>query len=184
MLTVLVAAVLIGVATSALAAAAGRAMADATRRSFRFTGRRRAATTAGALVLVLAALMPFGSVVILYPERAEQAANRDADRWVASVHRALPEDAVLLSWWSYSTPLWYHRWVLGERPDITIIDERNILDDGWGTIGDAIDRFLPFRPVYVVPAYWELDRIVAIWETETIPTFPGYTDLLRIVDRR
>jgi hypothetical protein len=91
---------------------------------------------------------------------------------------------VLISWWSYSTPLWYHRWVLGERPDILIIDERNILDDGWGTIGDAIKRFLPFRPVYVVPAYWELDYLVAVWETETIPTYPGYTDLLRIEARR
>jgi hypothetical protein len=184
MLTVLVAAVLIGVATSALAAAAGRAIADATRSSFRFTGRRRAATAAGALVLALAALLPLGSLISVYPERAEQAANRDADRWVASVHNALPQDAVLISWWSYSTPLWYHRWVLGERPDVLIIDERNILDDGWGTIGHAIERFLPFRPVYVVPPYWELDRIDAIWETETIPTYPGYTDLLRIVEHR
>ena len=34
------------------------------------------------------------------------------------VHAQLPPNAVVISWWSYSTPLWYHRWVLGERPDV------------------------------------------------------------------
>jgi hypothetical protein len=89
-----------------------------------------------------------------------------------------------VSWWSYSTPLWYHRWVLGDRPDITILDERNILDDGYGTIDGAIDRFLGYRPVYVVPPFWELDQITVTWQTQTVPTYPGYTDLLRIEGRR
>ena len=151
MLTTLAGAVMIGVAVSGLAALGGRAVADASRRSFGFVGRRRAAITAGALVVGLAALLPLGSVLSLYPERGEQAMNRDADLWVASVHEALPEDAVVISWWSYSTPLWYHRWVLGERPDVTIIDERNILDQGYGTFDAAINRFLPYRPVYLVP---------------------------------
>ena len=180
LLTTLIGAVMIGLAASALAAAAGRALADASRHSFRFAGRRRAATSAGALVLALAALLPLGGLVSLYPERAEQGSNRDAELWVASVHRALPPDAVVISWWSYSTPLWYHRWVLGERPDVKIIDERNILDDGYGTIDAAIIAFLGRRPVYVVPPYWQLDHLVLTWETETIPTYAGYTDLLRI----
>jgi hypothetical protein len=38
--------------------------------------------------------------------------------------------------------------------------------------------------VYVVPPYWELDRLVATWETETIATYSGYTDLLRIEAHR
>ncbi len=184
MLTTLAGAVMIGVAVSGLAALGGRAVADASRRSFGFVGRRRAAITAGALVLGLAALLPLGSVLSLYPERGEQAMNRDADLWVASVHEALPEDAVVISWWSYSTPLWYHRWVLGERPDVTIIDERNILDQGYGTFDAAINRFLPYRPVYLVPPYWELARLVAIWETESIPTYAGYTNLLRVNGRQ
>jgi hypothetical protein len=184
MLTVLVGAILIGLALSTLSAAAARALAEASRRTLTSSGRRRAAMAAGALVLACGALLPAVSLVSLYPERAEQGANRDADLWVASVQRALPPDAVLISWWSYSTPLWYHRWVLGERPDVTIIDERNILDDGYGTIDGAIGRFLASRPVYVVPPYWELDSIVATWETEPISTYSGYTDLLRIEARR
>lgn len=185
MLTVLVGAILIGVAISALSAAAARALADASRRVFRPAGRRRIAIAAGALVLAAATVMPVGSLMARYPERAEQGANRDADLWVASVHQALPPNAVVISWWSYSTPLWYHRWVLGERSDVTIIDERDILDDGWGTINRAIATFLDRRrPVYVVPPYWELDRLVALWETEAISTYSGYTDLLRIEARK
>jgi transmembrane protein TMEM260 (protein O-mannosyltransferase) len=184
MLTVLVGAILVGVALSTIAAAAARALADASRRVLTAPGRRRLAVATGALVLACGALLPAGSLVTHYPERVEQGANRDADLWVASVQRALPPNAVLISWWSYSTPLWYHRWVLGERPDIKIIDERNILDDGYGTIDSAITAFLRQRPVYVVPPYWELDRLVATWETETISTYSGYTDLLRIEARR
>jgi hypothetical protein len=38
--------------------------------------------------------------------------------------------------------------------------------------------------VYLVPPFWELDRLVLTWETETISTYSGYTDLLRVVARR
>ena len=46
---------------------------------------------------------------------------------------------MVVSWWSYSTPLWYGRWVEGRRPDVTIIDDRDILDDGYGDGRGAID---------------------------------------------
>ena len=46
----------------------------------------------------------------------DQSANRAADAWVASVYDELPPNSVIISWWSYSTPLWYHRWILGARP--------------------------------------------------------------------
>jgi hypothetical protein len=147
-------------------------------------GRRRAAIAAGGLVLFLGALLPAANLLTGYGPRAEQSRNRDADAWVASVQSALPADAVVISWWSYSTPLWYHRWVLGERPDVKIIDERNIIDDGYGTIDIAIETFLGRRPVYVVPPHWELERILATWRTATVPTFAGYTDLLRIEGRK
>ena len=184
MLSVLLAAICIGVALATIATQAARAVAEASRRMVHLLGRRRAAVVTGLVVLVAGALLPAGSLLSLYPERAEQGANRDADLWVASVYNQLPPNAVIVSWWSYSTPLWYHRWVLGDRPDVTIIDERNILDDGYGTINGAIDRFLPYRPVYVVPPFWELDQILANWETRTVPTYPGYTDLLMIEARR
>jgi hypothetical protein len=64
-------------------------------------------------------------------------------------------DAVIVSWWSYSTPLWYAHLVDGRRPDITIVDDRTRLDQNLGGLTDAIDRLLDSgRPVYVL----RLDR--------------------------
>lgn len=183
MLSALLGSVLVGVAVSAVAGAAGRAFADATRRSFDSAGRRRAATLAAAMVIGLSALLPAVSLLTLYRER-DRSADRDAELWVASVQRSLPPGAVIVSWWSYSTPLWYHRWIDGERPDVKIIDERNILDDGYGTIHNAIEAFLGRRPVYVVPPPWELEAIDARWLTESIETYPGFTELLRIEGRK
>jgi hypothetical protein len=183
LLTVLVGALMLGVALSAVGGAAGRAFADATRRLLDIAGRRRAAMGAVALVMLIAALLPMGSLVTLYRER-DRSNDRDAERWVAAVHEALPPDAVIISWWSYSTPLWYHRWIEGERPDVTIIDERNILDEGYGTIHNAVRTFFGRRPVFIVPPSWELNAILARWETEPIQTYPGYSELLRVVARR
>ena len=146
-------------------------------------GRRRLGRLACAVVIALGIGLPTGSLVTQYASH-DQSANREADRWVASVHRALPTNAVIVSWWSYSTPLWYHRWVLGERPDLTIIDERNILDDGYRTMNRAIASYLGSRPVYVVPPHWERQELLNTWETRTIATYPGYLDLLLIEGRR
>ena len=52
-------------------------------------------------------------------------------RFIEAMYRAAPPEAIVLSWWSLSTPLWYGRWVEGKRPDLTIIDHRNLFDDGW-----------------------------------------------------
>jgi hypothetical protein len=56
----------------------------------------------------------------------------------------------VLSWWSFSTPLWYAQLVEGTRPDIDIIDDRTRLDRDLGEIYDVIDANLPTRPVYVI----------------------------------
>ncbi|HEX6129509.1 MAG TPA: DUF2723 domain-containing protein [Candidatus Limnocylindria bacterium] len=183
LLTTWVGAVAIGVGLSAVGGAAGRAFADATRRMLDVVGRRRAAVGAVALVMLLGGLLPLGSMVMLYRER-DRSNDRDAERWVAAVHEALPQDAVIISWWSYSTPLWYHRWIEGERPDVKIIDERNILDDGYGTIGNAVEAHLGRREVFIVPPSWELNAILARWEIEPIQTYPGYSELWRVVGRR
>ncbi|MGZ6256050.1 MAG: glycosyltransferase family 117 protein [Candidatus Limnocylindria bacterium] len=177
--TMLVGSALVGVAVALVAAACARAVAEISRRFTGLRGRRRLASLAGALVLGIGLLLPLSTVAANY-DASDQSSRHDADRWVASVYAALPPDAVIVSWWSYSTPLWYHRWILGQREDVTIIDERNILDDGYGTIDRAIDRYLGRRPVYVVPAEWNRDQILATYETESIPTIPGYSAVLRI----
>jgi hypothetical protein len=176
---VLVACVMLGVAIAFLGSTCARAVAEATRRASGVIGRRRAARIAGVLVVGLAAIFPVTALVTGY-DGHDLSHNRDADRWVQRVYDALPQNAVVISWWSYSTPLWYHRWIDGDRPDVKIIDERNILDDGYGTTEAAIRTYLGRRPVYVVPTDWDVDRYRLLFDTEDVDTLPGYTALLHV----
>ena len=45
---------------------------------------------------------------------------------------------------------WYAQRVQGQRPDITIIDDRTRLDENLGGLTDVIDANLGNRPVYVI----------------------------------
>ncbi len=178
--TVAVAAPLLGVALAGIATACARAVAEVSRRLVTALGARRTlATVTGAIVLAVGALVPAASVVTGY-DAHDQSDNRDAETWVASVHRLLPPNAVVVSWWSYSTALWHHRWVLGERPDVTILDERNIIDEGYRTMNNAIRLHYRERPVYVVLPEWERRNVMDRWELRTIPTMPGFTRLLLV----
>jgi len=70
--------------------------------------------------------------------------------WLDQALAALDQDAVVVSWWSYSTPLWYGTLIEGRRPDITIIDDRTRLDEGLGDVTDVIEANLDTRPVYLI----------------------------------
>src|SRR5207249_11997498 len=91
-----------------------------------------------------------------------------------------PQGAGGISRGGCSAPLGYPRWVMGERPEVTMIDERNVLGDGDVTIDGAIRRCLGKRPVYVVPPDWDRDRIVAAFPTEWVETLPLFSSLLHI----
>ena len=60
------------------------------------------------------------------------------------------DDAIVVSWWSYSTPLWYAQLIEGRRPDIFIADDRTRLDLNLGDLPTVIDCNLDARPVYVI----------------------------------
>jgi hypothetical protein len=77
-------------------------------------------------------------------------ANRDASGWVDHALEVMEPDAIIVSWWSYSTPLWYAQHVEGRRPDLRIVDDRTRLDEDLGDIRDVIDAPLGRRPVYVI----------------------------------
>jgi hypothetical protein len=107
---------------------------------------------------VVAALV---AVALLVPTAAGldarwHAADRSQDRWAAGwvddAFATMAPDAAVVSWWSFSTTMWYAQLVQGRRPDIRIIDDRTVLDDNLGTAADAIDSMLGTRPVYVIRA--------------------------------
>ncbi len=102
---------------------------------------------------VLAAVMLLPALGDL--ERRRHAADRSHDigarLWLAEALPAIPEGAVLVSWWSTSTPLWYAQHVLGLRTDILVIDDRTMLDRNLGRAPDVIERYLAEgRPVYAI----------------------------------
>ena len=112
-------------------------------------GRRRLQPVV-AVVLAIVLLVP--SAVGLTDRYGSLDRSHDvaASEWLDRTLASLEPDAVVVSWWSYSTPLWYAQVIEGRRPDISIIDDRTRLDQNLGDIYDVIDSNLPHRPVYVM----------------------------------
>jgi hypothetical protein len=123
------------------------------------SGRRGAREWLGSLdplralgVFAVAALLLAPSL-LAFPARAQtvdRSEDRAAQAWANDVLAALEPNAVVVSWWSYSTPLWYEQIVAGRRADIFIIDDRTRLDLNLGELDQVIDRYIATRPVYLI----------------------------------
>jgi hypothetical protein len=145
-----------GVLAAEVAAVGGFVMARAVaavRRAHLDDRLLERASIAAALVVGLALLTP--SLTDLGARRAapgvDRSHERDAEDWLAEVLRVLPQNAVLVSWWSTSTPLWYAQYVEGLRTDVFVVDDRTMLDLGLGRAPDVIRRYLDEgRPVYAI----------------------------------
>ena len=99
----------------------------------------------GAMTLALA----MGLAVTNWPA-ADRSGDRSADTFVDAILAALPPDAAILSEWDASTPLWHARYVLDRGPDILIVDDTNIVYDGWGSRENRIASLICERPVYIL----------------------------------
>jgi hypothetical protein len=123
------------------------------------------------------------AVLLLVPalstwEQRVAAANRSNDtaagRWVDAALSHFEPDAVVVSWWSTSTVLWYATLVEGRRPDIMIVDDRTRLDRNFGEATDVIALFLDTNPVYVIRANdRDLDLVLALYILEPLPDPTG-----------
>ena len=80
----------------------------------------------------------------------DQSATVWVHDWLDEAFTSIEPNGVVLSWWSYSTPLWYGQLVEHRRPDISIIDDRTRLDEHLGSITDVIEANLDTRPVYLI----------------------------------
>ncbi len=121
-------------------------------RRLRFEVRRvEVVTTAAAVVLAVILLWPALDDLAARRASIDRSRDRDAQVWLAQVLPLIPDNAVLVSWWSTSTALWYAQKVEGVRPDIFIVDDRTMLDLDLGRAPDVIRRYLAEnRPVYVI----------------------------------
>lgn len=138
-------------------------------------------------VTVITGVVLMAGVLMPVPTRFASADASDdtwAREWVDALLPQLAPDPVVISWWSFSTPLWYARWAEGERPDMTIIDDRDVLDDDLGDLRDVIDGYLDAgRPVYLIRLEEDLAPFEARFELEEVPGIPGAT-VWHVVGRR
>ena len=70
------------------------------------------------ICLVAVLLAP---AALAIPGRAldvDRSGDTVATQWLAGVLPKLDPHGVVVSWWSYSTPLWYAQRVEGQRPDL------------------------------------------------------------------
>ncbi|MBI3749819.1 MAG: DUF2723 domain-containing protein [Chloroflexi bacterium] len=140
----------------------------------------------GAILTALAAALLLVPTALAAPTRlaaVDESGDRSAADWTDRALDRMEPDAVIVSWWSFSTPLWYAQRVEGRRPDLTIIDDRTRLDDGLGELTDVIDANLGARPVYVIRSDpEEVVRLSARYRLEPIDGVVGF-DLTRVVAR-
>ena len=109
--------------------------------------------TRGSILAVIIAIALLVPTLVDLPARFranDMSSQQGAARWADHVLDVMEPDGVILSWWSYSTPLWYEHLVEGKRPDIEVIDDRTRLDLNLGGLPETIDRYLGQRPVYVM----------------------------------
>jgi hypothetical protein len=108
----------------------------------------------GLAVAALAALLLVGPTIAAFPDRAavvDRTADRSAQLWLDAVLDEVEPGAVIVSWWSYSTPLWYAQLIEGRRPDVFVADDRTRIDMDLGEVTDVIDDNLAIgRPVYAI----------------------------------
>jgi hypothetical protein len=132
----------------------------------RSTAYRRTAT----VVAIGAAAILIVPTLFAVPARyraVDESRDRGAVTWTDHALSVMEEDALLVSWWSYSTPLWYAQRVEGRRPDLAIMDDRTILDLDLGDIYDVIDDNLGMRPVYVIrDDQRQIDELARRYELE------------------
>jgi hypothetical protein len=142
--------------------------------------RRAVVATGLAALLVTPAVAGFESRAAA-ADRSRDTAARD---WVTAVLSTIEDGAVVVSWWSTSTTLWYAQYVDGLRTDLTIVDDRTRLDLDYGEATDVIARFLDSRPVYVIRANaYDLRLVTDRYELEPLGAASA-RDVWRVVGRR
>jgi hypothetical protein len=143
-------------------------------------GRRRPSAV---VATVLAVLLLVPTVAGLSDRYRAVDRSRDvaAREWLEHALATVEPGGLVLSWWSYSTPLWYAQAVEGRRPDIDIIDDRTRLDRNLGDIYDVIDANLPTRPVYVIRI--EPDEILGLRDRYELDG-NAFSALTRVLGRR
>ena len=134
-------------------------------------GRARVAVALGAatLLLVVPGLISVPSEL----RQLDRSNDQFARAWLDTALAELPRDALVVSWWSYSTTLWYGQYVEHRRPDVTVIDDSTIVQQDLGSPQAVIDANLGQRPVFLIREPFDLPVFEQEYELTPLPNLTG-----------
>ena len=133
---------------------------------------RPADTIAGPAVAIAAAAFAVTLVAINLPA-ADKSGDRSGRTFVDMVWAALPQNAAILSFWGPTPPLWHAQQAMGERPDVLVVDDTNIVYEGWGTREARIASLICTRPVFILPVNKSiLDPTLELYDVTPVATVP------------
>ena len=152
---------------------------------------RVALETGLAVVLAFALVVPGFLTSSSSRLHADRSGDSYAGVWLGQALATVAPNAVIVSWWTTSTPLWYGQFVKGLRPDVFVVDDRTMLDQNLGGATDVIARFLGQRPVYITRANGhDLGLVLEVYDIEPVVTSDGTQigsgseELYRVIGRR
>jgi hypothetical protein len=126
----------------------------------------------------------------LYPGGVSESKDTWNNTWMRDVLApedmgGLPQDSVIMGWWSISTTLWYGQKVEGLRPDILIVDDSTRVNDHLGEVWDVFDRYLGKRPVFTIRLDYNLDGLPCLRTVFDIQPYalPGGSTIEQVVGR-
>jgi hypothetical protein len=139
-----------------------------------------AARAAAGIALVAPALLAAPTTRLA----VDQSADTRAADWSRWAFEAVEPRAVMVTWWDFSTPLWYRQLILRQRPDVLVIDDRTRLDRALGSVDDTIRANLGSRSVYLVRREEDLPGLLARWQVREILDPGGMQSLLLVLGPR
>jgi Protein of unknown function (DUF2723) len=132
---------ILGIGAAVAIEAVARGLAD---RAPRGIGERAGVVGPTAAVVLAVAL-----VMVNLPG-SDRSGDRTGRAYVDAMWAALPQGAAVLSFWGATPPLWHAQQVLGERRDVLVVDDTNIVYEGWVTREARIASLICSRPVFIL----------------------------------
>jgi hypothetical protein len=184
------------------AAVPGEAAEPTMRRPDRGPGDRFGwAALAAEIVVAVALVAPIPAAVTqrqepdggsFYTGGVSEAGQTEMKTWLDVVlappdQGGVPENSVIVSWWSASTTLWYGQRVLGMRPDVYVVDDRTRLDHDLGSVQDVFNKFLGNRAVFAIRLQGGADGMQALsaeFDIEPYYLGDGSTTISHVVGRK
>jgi hypothetical protein len=130
----------------------------------------------GAIVL----LIPLAFPALSRYHDVDEAHDTLGREWLTQMVQQLPPNALVVSWWSYSTTLWYGQYAEGLRPDVTVIDDSTRVQQNLGSAFQVINDNLGVRPVYLIRVGGDIAQFEARYTLTPLLNIPTGEPVFRV----